>query len=124
MIVLGARKSGDEELPALLCTFKEARASWAPGPPPCPTEAVRLSRATVAAAEGRPHTMRLCLQGEREDEEILLTAAGAVEFSTWSGALRGAISVPAIGTPTPSSPAGAACSSSGSGSSSSPSPSL
>ena len=30
---------------------------------------------------------------------------------TRSGALRGAISVPAIGTPTPSSPAGAACSS-------------
>ena len=107
VVVLGARKSGagDEELPALLATFKAPRSSWGPGAPPPPTEAVRLSGATVEATEGRPHTLRLCVQGETED--MLLTAEGAVEFSTWTGALRGAIGAPAIDAAGPSSPGGA-----------------
>ena len=106
VLVLGARKSGEAELPALLCTFKAPRSSWGLGPPPPPTEAVRLTGAMVEATDGRPHTLRLCVQGETED--MLLTAEGAVEFSTWSGALRGAIGAPAIDSAGPSSPGGAA----------------
>ena len=81
VVVLGARRSGDAELPALLCTFKTPRSAWLAGAPPQPTEVVRLSGATVgpvpsqgAAAASQPHVLRLCVLAEVE--EMLFAAGG------------------------------------------------